>query len=199
MLYALVPPHANSELLTIYQVRALFDNISWPDEPDSAALGAVGLVAVEEVTQPQSTDLITHVGEIVTTEFGGWRQEWIQIPQTLEYAKIASLAALESWRYDVETGGCEFSWDETTVVTVHTDRESQAKINAAWSMVLAGYWQDGKKWKFKDGVFLPMSGVQVVALTLTVASHVGACYEREAQLASQIVAAVVAAECEWSW
>ncbi len=58
------------------------------------------------------------------------------------------------------------------------DRDSQAKINAAYVLARDGYWAGG--WKFEDGVYRELTIDQVIEMALVVAAHVQACYATEA-------------------
>ena len=94
---------------------------------------------------------------------------------TLDQIKAQHAAALSARRYDAEIGGCLWnSWP------VQTDRDSQAKVNAAYTLARDGYWSGG--WKFADGVYRPLIAEQVVAMALTVSAHVQGCFAHEAAL-----------------
>ncbi|MBI3447229.1 MAG: DUF4376 domain-containing protein [Magnetospirillum sp.] len=78
-------------------------------------------------------------------------------------------------RYEAEIGGTTYNgWP------LATDRDSQAKVNAAYTLARDGYWSGG--WKFADGVYRLLAAEQVVAMALTVSAHVQSCYAHEAAL-----------------
>lgn len=106
----------------------------------------------------------------------GWRLEgntW-HMPEVPEIDRAAAIA---SRRWKAEIGG--IVWNGWPVAT---DRDSQAKINAAYVMARDGYWPDGAGWKFADSVFRVLTGDQVVAMALAVAAHVQMVFAREAAL-----------------
>lgn len=86
-------------------------------------------------------------------------------------------AAIAERRYLAEIGGAVWSgWP------VATDRDSQAKINAAYALARDGYWQTGAGWKYADGVYRALTAEQVIAMALAVSAHVQACFAHEAVL-----------------
>lgn len=72
---------------------------------------------------------------------------------------------------------------------MHTDRESQGKITAAFVMAKNGLWVDGSQWKFADGISRPMTATQIQELTQAVITHVQTTYEVEAVKIAQVNAA----------
>jgi hypothetical protein len=78
-------------------------------------------------------------------------------------------------RYKAEVGGIIWSgWP------VATDRDSQAKINAAYVMAKDGHWPARAGWKFADDVYRPLTAEQVQEMALAVAAHVQTCFAVEA-------------------
>ena len=118
---------------------------------------------------------------------------WVDPPTpSFETRRQAALDFLAAHRYEVETGGTTFNgWPAPT------GRESQALVNAAYTLARDGYWSGG--WKFGDGVYRALTAEQVIALALTVAAHVEACFSRGAEIAAQLRAATDAAGLEWEW
>lgn len=98
--------------------------------------------------------------------------------------ELASHAANLRWRK--ETGGT--TWNG---YPVHTDRESQAKLNAAYVMARDGLWADGAGWKFADGLFRPLTATEAQDLAKTVSAHVQGCYAVEAQVLAEIEAGTI--------
>lgn len=85
--------------------------------------------------------------------------------------------ALAERRYKAEISGCVFNgWP------VPTDRESQSKISAAYSLARDGHWPTGAGWKFADGTYRVMSAEQIITMALAVSAHVQACFAHEAAL-----------------
>lgn len=62
---------------------------------------------------------------------------------------------------------------------VHTDRESQSKILMEVTAISVGFRQDGAKWKFKDGVFRPLTNEEFMALTNAVRQYIVDLFDRE--------------------
>lgn len=82
-------------------------------------------------------------------------------------------------RYAVEVAGINFTY-RTVPIPVSTARASQEKIDAARNMVRDSAWVDGSNWKFADGVFRPMTAVEITAMCDAVRTHIKACFENEA-------------------
>jgi len=67
--------------LTIYQIRGMFTNISWPDEPNEEALATYHLVIVARVDPPVERtgyDIVEGTPMIVD---GVWTQVWTYVSQ----------------------------------------------------------------------------------------------------------------------
>jgi hypothetical protein len=111
-------------------------------------------------------------------------------PPTLEEAKASKLAEIADARYNEEVGGIEFRG-----VTMHTDRESQAKyIGAIVALNALGTYPPN--WKGMDGWLAIPDGDTLNALAAAVESHVSACYAREYALQALIEAATTIEEAQ---
>jgi hypothetical protein len=83
----------------------------------------------------------------------------------------------ERREYRAEVGGTVFNgWP------VATDRDSQAKTSAAYTLARDGHWPAEGGWKFGDGVYRALTADQVMAMALAVSVHVQGCFAREAAL-----------------
>jgi hypothetical protein len=188
--------------LSIYQIRAQYSHISWPDTPDTESLLAFSMVVVHDVTPPTTTSKHESPTEITPTYNAitqQWEQTWVTEYAALAAAKAAERTYLADVRYAHEIEGCDYSYDGVTV-PVNTDRDSQFKIFAAYVMVKDGLWIEGSGWKFNDGIFRPLSGYQVGELANTIISHVNGCFQREKDILEIINAAETIAEVEdWTW
>jgi hypothetical protein len=92
-----------------------------------------------------------------------------------------ALAALAAYRYGREIAGKTIDgW------AFPTDRDSQAKWAAAYAAARDGHWADGDPWKLKDGTFVPLTSVQVIAIALAIRSHIGSCFAVEADQAALV-------------
>lgn len=101
-----------------------------------------------------------------------WFREPAPPPPPVDWPAVVSAR-----RYYAEISGCSYNgWP------VATDRDSQSKISAAYSLARDGYWAPGSGWKFADGVYRILTQEQVIALALTVSAHVQACFANEALL-----------------
>lgn len=100
------------------------------------------------------------------------------------------LAALAARRWQAETGGIVVGG-----LAVKTDAETSAKLTAA-------YVQAEKnaaftvRWKVETGVFVTLDAATIIALGDAVTVHVQACFNREDELTTAILAAADAAALE---
>lgn len=83
-------------------------------------------------------------------------------------------------RWQKETGGV--TWNGHTI---HTDRESQAKIIAAYVAAKDGIRADPSKWKVPGG-FIDVINAEAIEMALTVMAHVQGCYDAETAMCDQI-------------
>lgn len=122
------------------------------------------------------------------------KPSWAEIETQLAALEdSAFVGRIASRRYDAETAGA--TWNGLPVAT---DRQSQAVMGNAYKLAQDGHWQDGSVWKFADGVPRGMTAQQVMAMALTIAAYVQACFEVEAQkLAAHTAGAVVDIEEGW--
>jgi hypothetical protein len=121
-----------------------------------------------------------------------WEQDGSPAPvapptPTLAEIKANAFAALAERRWRAETGGTLVNG-----ATIATDENAQAKIVGAVLAAMrdANY---SAQWKMPDGRFSTFSHDQIIAAGDAVRAHVQACFDREASLAAQIVAAADAA------
>lgn len=127
----------------------------------------------------------------VTTEEGvaetQYKFEQITIPPPVNKsidgvkALLKSVAADKRWQK--ETGGV--TWNGHTIHTIHTDRESQAKIIAAYVAARDGIRINPSKWKVSGG-FIDVTNVEAIEMALTVMGHVQGCYDAETAMCDQI-------------
>ena len=83
-------------------------------------------------------------------------------------------------RWQKETGGAMWNGH-----TIHTDRESQAKIIAAYVAANDGIRTDPSKWKVPGG-FIDVTNADAIEMARTVMAHVQGCYDAETALCDQI-------------
>lgn len=93
------------------------------------------------------------------------------------------LTALSARRHARETGGCE--WQGRTVAT---DRETQAKLTAAFVMATASPVFAIPAWKLPNGEFIALGATDIVGLATAVLTHVQASFSAEAAVAGFIEA-----------
>ena len=112
-------------------------------------------------------------------------------------------AEIANARYQTEVGGIEYNGAQ-----IHTDRESQAKIQAAAMVALTRLTQDNLPadvqsliallptrldWKGKNE-WLEADDETIIQLAFLVFNHVQQCYQRERQLQEQIEQATTTAQ-----
>jgi hypothetical protein len=173
--------------LSIYNIRWLYPNVSWPDEPTQDALDQYNLVIVHETTPPTPTKRNQEVVELdpAPDANGVWWQQWTvqKINQTLAACQEKERETLSNKRWEKETSG--ISWNGWLV---DTDRESQGKLSALYIMCVNNLWAGGR-WKFKDGISRELTTAQAIEMCLTVAAYVQSCYDAEGLILDQINAA----------
>jgi hypothetical protein len=102
---------------------------------------------------------------------------------TLAEAVAAKLAALAARRYEAETGGIEVNG-----VSIRTDRESQGLVLGLIKRLEESPEGTTQRFKAASGwVVVDLPTIKAVGLAIGI--HVGACFEREGQLAEAIEAA----------
>lgn len=120
-----------------------------------------------------------------------------------ETLKQAKQFEISNKRYQAEVGGIEYNGAQ-----IHTDRESQAKIQAAAMVALTRLTQDNLPadvqsliallpsqldWKGKNE-WLEADDETIIQLAFLVFNHVQQCYQRERQLQEQIEQATTTAQ-----
>jgi hypothetical protein len=111
-------------------------------------------------------------------------------PAALVPSKDELKAHAAAQRYKVETGGISIGG-----VSVATDRESQAMLNAAYN-IAQGNPQFQTMWKGSDGTFNALDAPTVIALAQAVGAFVAACFSAEAAVAAKITAETITTYAE---
>lgn len=91
-------------------------------------------------------------------------------------AKLATIDAIASARYDHETAGTTVSG-----VAVFTDRTTQMKLTGA-AIRAERDPSYSVEWKQSDGTYVELNATQLIAIADAVGDYVQACYSREAVL-----------------
>jgi hypothetical protein len=188
--------------LTILQVRTMYPHVSWPDEPNSAALDTFFLVTVYPTDPPTvgKNQVLQEDMPTFNQTTSRWEQNWSVIANSLSMAVAAEKQLVAETRYAIEVSGTTFNYREEGSIQVATDRESQIKLFATYAMARDGYWVDGSTWKFADGVFRELTAQEAIAVALTVAGYVKVCFAREDELVTQINSATTIEEAsDWVW
>jgi hypothetical protein len=108
----------------------------------------------------------------------------VAVSPPLADRKTAALAALAARRWRAETSGVVVAG-----YAIRTDEQSQSKLTAA--VVAATLDPDYVvRWKLSDGSFAVFNAATIIAVGQGVRAHVQACFDHEAALATEIVAAV---------
>ena len=103
------------------------------------------------------------------------------VPPSLDYLKKQVKALLADYRYIKETGGLSFP--DGTVI--NTQRESQAKINEAYSRLKDGLIAD-TDYKTDDGGWVEVTLAEITPIATAVTRHVRACFKAERETCNQI-------------
>lgn len=101
----------------------------------------------------------------------------------LPLAREQKLAQLADRRWEAETGGIVLGG-----VPIKTDRESTAKITAAYVQASANP-SFTVRWKVDTGVFVTLDAATIIAIGDAVTAHVQACFDNEDVLTTAIRAA----------
>ena len=107
---------------------------------------------------------------------------------TLDELRALKLSELAALRWERETGGTLFNG-----MPVATDAVSQTKYIGA----VVGAQIDPDtiiNWKMADGSFVSLDAQSITAVAMAVRAHVQACFDREAEMKTQIEAATTAEE-----
>lgn len=102
------------------------------------------------------------------------------VVQTLEFAKADKLAQIAQWRYGREIAGVVIDG-----ALISTDRESQAKLSAAYSSLKDGLLST-INWKTQSGSFVVLDAQSIGAVAGAVAQHVQSCFDAEMALVAQV-------------
>ena len=102
------------------------------------------------------------------------------VVQTLESAKANKLAQIAQWRYEREVAGVVLDG-----ALISTDRESQAKLSAAYSSLKDGLLSS-INWKTQSGSFVVLDAQSIGAVAGAVAQHVQSCFDAEMALVAQV-------------
>ncbi len=202
--------------LTIYQIRSMYPYISWPEVPGEDILAEYNIYRLH-TRRMLGTDIYTEaelppnvsesIGSITyNAELSLWEQVIDLVDNSLEVVKADEKARLADFRYNHEVSGFYWTYVDannpeiTDQVFVYTDRESQLKVTAAYTLAKDGLWANGSCWKFGYGKFKNMTAQDIINMTLAVVSYVQTCFQTESALASQVDQATSKAEAEaWQW
>lgn len=104
-------------------------------------------------------------------------------PLPLEQARAQRLTELADYRWQRETGGTTLNG-----TPIATDRDSQAKLTAAWATAKDDPAYTIDNWKVAPGVFVTLDAATIIAAGEAARAHVQACFDREAVLSGEILA-----------
>ena len=128
---------------------------------------------------------------------GGWilvqgeKPVWPPIPPepTLNQLKEEALQNLAERRWIAEEAGTSVNG-----MSILTDRETQAKLTAAYVKASQNSSYIIESWKFAPGVFITLTSSMIILIADAVEAHVQACFHNEAVLSNQIVSATTKEE-----
>lgn len=127
----------------------------------------------------QKTQVQTEDG--VEEQYRFEQQEFDSAPdRSMDGVKFLLKAVTARKRWEAETAGVK--WDGHFI---HTDRESQSKIQVAYITASDGIRQDPSTWKVGSG-FISLSNADAIQMAMAVLSHVQACFDSEADFNSLI-------------
>lgn len=106
---------------------------------------------------------------------------------TLAEAKAAKLAQLATQRWEIEVGGITFTYAGQPV-PIPTDRPERAEAFIA-AQLAGGNPAYTRKIKVMNGVFIEADAATIIAVAGLIDAHVQACFDNEAALTAQILAA----------
>lgn len=163
----------------------------WPEDDQSLALGQHERYGAETLTVDAERQVV-----VVTRAVVPWSEE--EIAAELNTLKAAKLAALAARRWQAETGGITLA-----SMPIKTDEDTQRKITGAY--VQAAKNPDMTvRWKMGAGVFMTLDAETIIAIGDAVTAHIQACFDREAEVSADILAAadigaLVAVDIESGW
>lgn len=123
---------------------------------------------------------------------GGWilvpgeKPIWPPIPPepSLDQLKEDYLNNLANRRWIAEEGGTSLNG-----MQILTDRETQAKLTAAYVKAVQDNSYIIESWKFAPGVFVTLNAQMIIDIANAVEAHVQSCFHNEAVLSRAILAA----------
>ncbi len=165
----------------------------WGDEGEARLLTPDELVAagygLKVIDNPPTYDPATQT--LAPNPVGQWTLTATTAEKTHTVTDIplaslhaAKLAALAERRWQAETGGIVIG-----AVPIKTDRESVSKLTAAYIKAKEAPDFVISNWKVTEGVFVTLDAATLIAIGDAVTAHVQACFDREAALSAQILAA----------
>lgn len=173
------------------------DNLAHLSEQE---LNALGIYCYEPSPPPYDPmtqwlvgPIVSFDGEKVVATYRILDKTAEEIASELAQIKADKAAELAAARYEQEIGGVPVPVGGT-VVTIKTDRESQAMITgAAFSAAQdSAYWC---RWKAIEG-FVHVTADQILSVATIVRNHIQASFDREAELLDQVQAATTRADVE---
>lgn len=126
---------------------------------------------------------IARDGEIVEMTEEEYAATWAQ--PTKAERKTQMLAVLAGRRWQAEVGGTMIGG----VVPLKTDEVTQTKLTAAYVKAQADPGFSISNWKVAPCVFGPLSNAEIIAAGNAMTAHIQLCFDNEAALSAQILAA----------
>lgn len=178
----LMPPNTTtvSPPTLVANQAAVWDGSSWRIVPDFRSLPACCIDSngffLTSYTMCLGDTFTSTIIQASPPLSGIKKPQWVNgawvSGQTLDEVKADKLAALASYRFDVETAGISVGG-----VNIKTDRESQAMLTGAYTLMTMDpsrqiNWKGGNKWSHTDNVTL-------AAVALAVGNHVQSCFDKE--------------------
>lgn len=175
------------EILSVWDYRVRNPNISFPVDVTEPSFDGLDVDVVRETDEPTVEPWQTAVEDGAEQVNGAWRIKYKLEPATqpqgwLDEKKSERLTYLANRRWQAEVAGVIING-----APIATDRESQAKITAAFVMASTNPDFSVANWKVAPSTFVPLSSAAIAAIGTAVVGHVQACFTNESDLSSAIM------------
>lgn len=172
------------------QLRQDNPETSFPENPSAEALSEFNVYPVQASDKPEHQS-ITHGCIEVTPKKSG--DQWVQVWKLVARERYEIAGRIADRRYQAEEAGIVIDG-----LRMNTDDRSKLLINGAAleSTVNPSYVM---RWKTPEG-FVDLTGEQVMGIARAVRAHVQACFDREAELLTELDAGTLTdAMLEQGW
>lgn len=187
MAYAIMAAGNWTEILGPFTVGEGIDllqySADWPDRASADERAALGATEIVEDLQPAAYASIVDVA-LVDVD-GMPRRRYVVEPLSLEDTRTARLADLAALRW---AGQQTMAWADRQAPA---DDVTLGRIMAAYqrAQISGSDMTTTVRWKFGAGDFADLSINDLVAYGVAIGTHMQGCYDHEADLSAQLLAA----------